>query len=402
MELKIAQQNDASAQKSRLVKTAAYYAAFIILGLTGAVIGPTLQRLADHTHTQLNEISFLFPASAFGYLLGSLLAGRLYDRLPGHRILVVILLVVAGALTLTPLAASIWVLTAILLVLNICTGAMDVGGNTLLVWVHRDKVGPFMNGLHFFFGVGAFLAPVIVAQVVKGTNEIHLAFWIMALLAVPVAVWFFFLRSPRSIAEETSEAHKGPVNIFLVVLVALFLFIYVGSEVGFGNWVFTYTRALDLANEADAAYLTSAFWGALTLGRLLTIPIAMRVSPRNILIGDLVGCLVSVLIIMFFPGSLTALWAGTLGLGFFMAAIFPTAISLAERFLTLTGSVTSWFFVGSSLGGMFLPWLIGQLFEPVGPRVVIFALIGDLLAGVAVFVLMMANARHSNRIPAST
>ena len=238
-----AQQNGASDQKSRLLKTAAYYAAFIILGLTGAVIGPTLQRLADHTHTQLNEISFLFPASAFGYLLGSILAGRLYDRLPGHRILVVILLVVAGALTLTPLATSIWVLTGILLLLNICTGAMDVGGNTLLVWVHRGKVGPFMNGLHFFFGVGAFLAPVIVAQVVKGTNEINLAFWIMALMALPVAAWFFFLRSPRSIADETSEDHKGPVNIFLVFLVALFLFVYVGSEVGFGNWVFTYTRA---------------------------------------------------------------------------------------------------------------------------------------------------------------
>lgn len=394
MELNNAQQTAALDQKSRLVKTAAYYAAFVILGLTGAVIGPTLQRLADHTQTKLNEISFLFPAAAFGYLLGSLLAGRLYDRLPGHRILAVILLVVAGALTLTPLATSLWLLIGTLLVLNICTGAMDVGGNTLLVWVHRDKVGPFMNGLHFFFGVGAFLAPVIVAQVVSGTDEIHLAFWIMAFLALPVAAWFLWLRSPRSIVDETSEEHKGPVNVFLVVLVSLFLFIYVGSEVGFGNWVFTYTRTLNLANEAEAAILTSAFWGALTLGRLLTIPIALKVSPRNILIGDLAGCLVSVLVIILFPGSLVALWIGTLGLGFFMAAVFPTAISLAERFLTLTGSITSWFFVGSSLGGMFLPWLVGQLFEPVGPRVVMFALFADLLAGVGVFVLMMANARH--------
>ena len=138
------------------------------------------------------------------------------------------------------------------------------------------------------------------------------------------------------------------------------------------------------------------------MGRLLTIPVALRVSPRNILIGDLAGCVLSILVILLWPGSLTALWVGTLGLGFFMAAIFPTAISLAERFLTLTGSITSWFFVGSSLGGMFLPWLIGQLFEPVGPRSTMFVVLGDLLVGVGVFMLMMANARHSKQAVAGS
>jgi MFS transporter, FHS family, Na+ dependent glucose transporter 1 len=380
--------------KSRLVKSAAYYATFIILGLTGAVIGPTLSRLAEHTHTQLNQISFIFPAASLGYLIGSLLAGRLYDLLPGHRILVTVLLVVAGALTLIPLAGSIWVLTVILLILNISTGAIDVGGNTLLVWVHRDKVGPFMNALHFFFGVGAFLSPIIVAQALKNTGEINLAFWIMALMALPVAVWLFFIRSPKSIAETGGE-QKGPVSVLLVVLVSLFLFIYVGAEIGFGNWISTYATSLNLADEATAAYLASAFWGALTLGRLLSIPLAVRFSLRRILSADLVGCLISLLVIVLFPSSLTALWIGALGLGFSMAAVFPTTISLAERFLTITGSITSYFFIGASLGGMFLPWLIGQLFEPVGPRVTMFIILGDLLVGVAVFAFLMARARQT-------
>jgi fucose permease len=388
------QQPGEAEAKSRLVKSAAYYAAFIILGLTTAVIGPTLSRLAEHTNTQLSQISFIFPASAFGYLIGSVLAGRLYDRLPGHRILVTVLLVVAGTLTLTPLAGSIWVLTAILLILNISTGSIDVGGNTLLVWVHRNKVGPYMNALHFFFGVGSFLAPVIVAQVMKGTGEINLAFWIMALLALPVAVWLFFLCSPKSIVE-TGGDHKGPASVLLVFLVALFLFIYVGAEVGFGNWIFTYTTSLNMADEVTAAYLNSAFWGALTLGRLLSIPLAVRFSLRSILTADLVGCLISVLVIVFFPSSLTALWVGTLGLGFSMAAVFPTTISLAERVLTITGSITSYFFVGSSLGGMFLPWLIGQLFEPIGPEVTMIIILVDLLAGFAVFAFLMSKAKKS-------
>ncbi len=60
-----------------------------------------------------------------------------------------------------------------------------MGGNTLLVWVHREKVGPFMNALHFFLGVGAFLSPIMIAQVVLLSGGIRGAYWALALLMLP-------------------------------------------------------------------------------------------------------------------------------------------------------------------------------------------------------------------------
>ncbi len=178
-------------------------------------------------------------------------------------------------------------------------------------------------------------------------------------------------------------------------MIALFFFLYVGAEVGFGGWVFTYAVTLDLSGETTAAYLTSAFWGALTLGRLLTIPVAARVRPRFILLGALLGCLTSVGIILIRSGSLAALWVGAFGLGFSMAPIFPTTISLAERRMTITGRVTSWFFVGASLGGMSLPWLIGQLFESVGPRAMMFAVLADLALAVGIFAVLILRSSRS-------
>ena len=50
-----------------------------------------------------------------------------------------------------------------LLFFGVAQGIVEVGGNALLLWVHTDHAGPFMNALHFFFGVGALLAPVGVA-----------------------------------------------------------------------------------------------------------------------------------------------------------------------------------------------------------------------------------------------
>ena len=403
----------------QISKTIGYYAAFVALGLVMASLGPMLPGLAEHTQTRMSEISFLFTARSLGHLLGSFQGGRLYDRVPGHPLMAAVLIITAAMMALAPLISLLWLLAAVLLVLGIAEGTLDVGGNTLLVWVHRHKVGPFMNGLHFFFGLGAFLSPIIIAQTVLISDDITWAYWTLALLMLPVSVWLLRLPSPTSRAvskdgpvgrsnhrstarlsgsaeltveaSPKSEAHER----LLVALVALFFFLYVGAEISFGGWIFTYAVALGLGGETTAAYLTSAFWGALTLGRLLAIPIAARLRPCSILLGGLVGCLASVGIILLWPNASAAIWLGTLGMGLSMASIFPTTLSLAERHMAITGRVAGWFFIGASAGGMSLPWLIGQLFESIGPRIMMSAILTDLIVTVGVFaVLILHSARR--------
>jgi FHS family Na+ dependent glucose MFS transporter 1 len=254
-----------------------------------------------------------------------------------------------------------------------------------------------MNGLHFFFGVGSFVGPLIVALVVEAGGRSTAAYWVLALLVLPVIAWLFGLPSPSVPAareqeqpvEESERSSARAGEGLLVGLIALLLLLYVAAEAAFGGWIYTYAVALDLSDGATAAYLTSAFWGALTLGRLLGIPLAARFRPRAILLADLAGCLVSTGILLLWPGSREVLWVGSLGLGLSMASIFPTAISLAERRVRITGQVTAWFLIGSSVGAMLLPWLIGQLFEPVGPQVTIWIILLDLAAAVGMLAALL-------------
>jgi FHS family Na+ dependent glucose MFS transporter 1 len=275
----------------------------------------------------------------------------------------------------------------------------DVGGNTLIVWQYGEKVGPYMNGLHFAFGLGAFIAPLVVAWAVAWSGGIASAYWMLAALVLPAAAWLIFAPSPAR--RTTTQATDGrPIDYRLVILIALFFCIYVGAEVSFGAWVYTYANALGLADETMAAYLTSAFWGALTVGRLLSIPVATRFRPRSILATSLFGCLIGVGLPLFITGSVAAIWAGAILSGLSMAAIFPTTLTFAGRRLALTGRITSYFFVGASLGGMFWPWLIGQLFERVGPWATMATIFGDLLIGIAVFGAVMALAPKPVPTPA--
>lgn len=83
---------------------------------------------------------------------------------------------------------------------------------------------------------------------------------------------------------------------------------------------------------------------------------------------------------------------GTIGLGLAMASIFPTTLTFAERRMAITSQVTGWFIVGASAGSMFLPWLIGQLFEQSGPRSTIFVVIIALLAAIGVLAALMRSS----------
>jgi FHS family Na+ dependent glucose MFS transporter 1 len=382
----------APAEKAEaLPQTIAYFAAFVAFGLSSSSMGPTVPGLAQNVQTDLKSISLLFTARSLGYLLVSLRGGRLYDKQRGNRVMAFALLGMAALLALVPVLPKLWLLFLGILLIRMTEGALQIGGNTLLVWVHGKRVAPFMNALHFFFGIGAILSPIIFAQLMAVNPSIKTVYWALALLILPVA--FSVLRLP-SPAPQTANPQQtnAQVNPRLVAFIAVFFFLYLGAELGFANLIFTYLTRLHLSDERVAAYVNSAFWGALTAGRLLAIPLAARFQPRVILLSNLLGAVLSIVVILSWQQSFAAVCAGTIGFGLSMASIFPTTFSFAERRLTITGQVTGWFLVGASAGAMFLPWLIGQLFERLGAPVMMLIILIDLLAASLVFVLLLLNS----------
>lgn len=121
---------------SILSRTFIYYAAFVAFGLIVASLGPTLPGLAEQTGVPIAQISFLFAARSGGYLTGSILGGRVYDRLPGHPMLAGVLLAMMLAFGSVPLLGTIALLAGVLFLVGIAEGMLDVGGNTMLLW-HR-------------------------------------------------------------------------------------------------------------------------------------------------------------------------------------------------------------------------------------------------------------------------
>ncbi len=367
----------------RLLQTACYYLLTVTVGFIVAAWGPSLPSLADHTGTSLGQIGLLFTTNSLGFLLGALLAGGIFDSIPGHRAIVPGLAVVTLAFFLIPLITSLWLLVAVAFVNGIASAMLVVGPNVLLTRIHQENVGPWLNGLHFFFGVGAFFSPILIAQVLNATGDVVWAFRAIALGALLCGVWMATLASPPLPPPPTSH-EESRLRWPILLPIALFFLLYTGAEQSYAGWLFSYTTALYPGSDLQAGYLTSAFWGAFTIGRLLAIPVAARVKASTLVFVALSGAALSLGVLLLAP-SLDGLWVGTLALGLMMASIFPTMLVFARSRMPLTGRVTGVFFSASGVGGMTLPLLSGQLFVGVGPRLVMAVQLVAVIAMLGVF-----------------
>ena len=371
----------------------ALYATILIEGLVLSAIGPTLDALGDQTGSTLSQVSILFTANSLGYIAGSLAAGRTYARLTGTTVLAGALVAMAALAVFIPISNALWLLIGLFAFIGVAVGLIDVGCNTLLVWLYRSEVPPFMNTLHLAFGIGAVLSPLIIDRFAVVTGDAPAAFWLFSAVMIPVAVWIYRTPSPQQPEAAAAGDGLGVVrrHRWFLGLTAIFFFMHVGAELSFAGWIFSYAEEAG-KSETTARVLNSLFWGGLVVGRIVAIPLSRRLAPVRMLQIDLGGAVASIGLMAVLPNWPLSIWIGTIGFGASVASMFATSINYAEQRMTITSHVTSLFLVGGSAGSMSLPWLVGQYFESRGPESMVYVITGASLAAVALFLAMRVTA----------
>src|ERR1051326_4772232 len=148
------------------------------MGASDGAGGVLLPFIRDHYGVDKGTISFIFLAGSLGYLLSAFNSGPLVGKL-GYRIFLVIgtgsFLVGATLYTLMPPFAFI-LLAAMAVGFGI--GCLDAGLNAYIAGLPNNTTK--LNYLHAFFGVGAWLGPVVASGLLAaqfGWNIVYLV-WI--------------------------------------------------------------------------------------------------------------------------------------------------------------------------------------------------------------------------------
>jgi FHS family Na+ dependent glucose MFS transporter 1 len=357
--------------RTGLQRSIGYFLIFICIGLDAALVGPVLPALSTQTGSSLAALGAVFLFSAGGVTIGTLIGGWLFDWAPGRVLLGAGQLLVGGLVFLVPHIPWFPALMVLYVAKGVIGGIVHTGTNTLMLWTHGERSGPFVTALHFFFGLGSFLSPFVFGLLLSAGGTYADAFHLLAVFDALVGLFLLaYLRPPAPVRQApAAAAGVSARERFAAPLVAsaiLFLFFYVSGEITFGGWIYTYAVTLDIADAARAAYLTSLFWLTFTVGRLVAIPIAVRVPPARTIPVALAGCAAFLSLLIFFPHAEAAVWIAAAGAGFCMAPIWPSGFTLAGQSLTLTARISGFILLGDSLGGMILPGVTGWIIERAG------------------------------------
>jgi MFS transporter, FHS family, Na+ dependent glucose transporter 1 len=386
-------------------RSGGYFLLFFCAGLDLALLGPTLPALAAQTQSTLGDVGLIFFIGAGGATVGTLLGGWIFDWASGRMVLGAAQTISAALLFLVPHVHWYGLLMVVFALRGISTGLINTGANTLLLWAHGGTAGPHVNALHFFWGLGSFLSPFLLGLLLAAGGVYSTAFALLAIFDLAVGLMVLLrLKAPAPSGHRPAGRHAARSRRYTAPIVAsamLFLFFYVGAELTLGGWLYSYATTLQLADAVRAAYLTSLFWLAFTIGRLVSIPVALRLSPARILFLALVGCAAFMSLLVALPSSTVVLWLAVAGAGFSMAPIWPTGYTLAGQSVGLTARVSGIILLGDSVGAMVLPGLTGMFMQRAGAATMTQLVLASLLATFAAYlgILFFARGRAGSVAP---
>ncbi|KAJ8385943.1 hypothetical protein AAFF_G00179050 [Aldrovandia affinis] len=398
---------------SRWLITLSLCGSFLGLGMSISVLGPTFEDLAINVKKNISNISYIFVGRSMGYIGGSVLAGFLFDFMNHHLLLGFSMLVTAFGMCAIPFCKKALLLTALMSSVGVSMGFLDTAGNVLILNTWGDQAGPHMQALHFSFAAGAFVSPII-AKLIFGSDQhpgrnasaeaavaqpslpdagrttkslgsvlrfAHSkddslrssdslksmwAYIVIGVFILLISLLFFLMYSRSGPSRERARASSAKPLVakhhnVLVLLLFFFFFWYVGAEVAYGSFIFTYAKDYAHMEQAQAAGLNSLFWGTFATTRGLAIFFATCMYPGSMILLSLVGCTLSSLLLTLFSRNTAALWSCTALYGVSMATTFPSGISWLEQYTTVTGRSAAAFVVGAALGEMVLPATVGFL-----------------------------------------
>jgi len=355
--------------RSRDTPVPAYLIGFLLIGVALSLAGPALSHLRDRVHTTDGGIAWVFVGQSAGYIAGSVFAGHGLDSGRGHRRWVAAMVVSTASLALIALAPSLLLLVLAFAVLGLACGLSDVSGNTLVMWSRPEGPGPLLNSLHLCFALGAMVTPILVNRSLHFFDSVWGVALPMAALTVVCASLMLPHPSPARTRLATVErSHAGGARTMHVAVICAFFFAYVAMETGFVNWIHTYVEQIEYGDAGTATGVTSMFGFGFALGRVVAIWTARHVTPGwtvAIATGMSVG---ASMMFVVFDGPGPMLWVVTLLFGLSVAPQYASMLAFAESHLALSGRNTSAIVAASGIGGLMMPFVVGQLFDRVGPQ----------------------------------
>ena len=150
-------------------------------------------------------------------------------------------------------------------------------------------------------------------------------------------------------------------------LASIMLFFYISAEYAILGWLVTYFQDTGILNPDHAQMMSSLLWFVMFCGRMIGVQLAGKISSKKLLLADGAGILLFFLL-MFLSRTTVLVVAGLVGLGLFMATVYPSVLTFGSSSIRGNDLGYSVMILSGSVGGVLTPAAVGLLAERAGLR----------------------------------
>lgn len=306
------------------------YIAFISLGLPDALLGAAWPIMQGELSVPVSYAGILSLIISTGTVTSSLLSDRMTKWLGCGKVTAISVAITAVALFGFSCSDSYWILCLWAIPYGLGAGSVDAALNNYVALHYASR---HMSWLHCMWGIGASVGPYIMGWALSGGMTWNAGYQYVALLQTMVVV-LLILSLPawkRPAASENVDAPKKALTLPQIFgingakQVMLMFFCYCAIEQTAGLWAASYMVKKNGISAEDAASFASLFYIGITVGRLISGFVTMKLNDRQMIrLG--MGILATGIVVLLLPMGMAATVAGLLLLGLGCAPIYPCVI----------------------------------------------------------------------------
>jgi fucose permease len=336
---------------------AAIAVTFLLIGVLAASYGPLLEHLVPRFGISLPEAGSVFSAHFAGALIGVFVSMWAMERVSGRIAVWATLACLAVGCAGVALAPSWPAFLVGVFVIGLGFGGLDLSLNQLVAFSEGRRRSALLNGLNSAYGFGSVAGPILISRLSQ--DHLTALYGGAAALAVVLIPAVAGIQGRLPVAPRKSDRNRESDGgsrrgaLLVAIFVVAFIF-YVGVETGVGGWIPSHLESVGL-QSLEAASITSGFWLAFAIGRLLATLIPDSVPPPVIVTSG--SAIASIALLVALSGRAAPFAYIVTGLA--IAPIFPTALAWLAKLRPGDSRATSWMFPATMVGGGVIPPAIG-------------------------------------------
>ena len=374
--------------KNRKIAFISVFTGIFLFGVSMVIIGSTLSVLRERFGMSDIEAGGLFSILPFGLLVGSVTFGPVADKYGYRWVLTVAGLFLSLGFFGIAHAGSLFVLRSCIFLFGIGGGVINGASSALVsdLSVKEHKITNLI-WLGAFFGVGAFVTPIILSVIEK--SYYTLVIDVAGVLSLLIALLFAVIVYPVTVQKDKISFKLIPVFVKNRLFMALcfYLFFQSSFEAIVNNWTVSFFVDLRVGeNKALLAFSSSVL--GMILMRVLTGSVLRNFTFNRLMTLALIF-LTAGLILLILPTPYFIKVTGMFFIGAGLAPGFPVMLgSAGELFKEVSATAFSFAMLIALIGNTLINYITGVLTEKFGMGVFPYVIMTEIVALLLLFVVI--------------